>query len=97
MLPERYRIACLDQLGLTVRAVIVWSKPNGLPESVTDRVRRSHEDWVHLTKEPRYFAAVDEIREPQHPAPAAPRPPGGTVRADAPPLRLLARAPTTAG
>jgi hypothetical protein len=41
------------------------SKPNGLPESVTDRVRRSHEDWVHLTKAPRYYAAVDEIREAQ--------------------------------
>jgi hypothetical protein len=36
---------------------------NSLPESVTDRVRRSHEDWVHLTKAPRYYAAVDEIRE----------------------------------
>lgn len=65
LLPERYRIACVDQLGLIARAVVIWSKPNGLPESVTDRVRRSHEDWVHLTKEPRYFAAVDEIRTPQ--------------------------------
>ena len=63
LLPERYRIACVDQLGLIARAVIVWAKPNGLPESVTDRVRRSHEDWVHLTRSPRYFAAVDEIRE----------------------------------
>jgi hypothetical protein len=65
LLPERYRIGCVDQLGLIARAVIVWDKPNGLPESVTDRVRRSHEDWVHLTKAPRYYAAVDEIREPQ--------------------------------
>lgn len=64
MLPERYRIACVDDLGLIARAVLVWSKPNGLPESITDRVRRSHEDWVHLTKSPRYFSAVDEIREP---------------------------------
>ena len=64
LLPERYRIACVDQLGLIARAVIVWHKPNGLPESVTDRVRRSHEDWVHLTKQPRYYSAVDEIREP---------------------------------
>lgn len=63
-LPERYRIGCVDRLDLIARAVIVWSKPNGLPESVTDRVRRSHEDWVHLTKEPRYFAAVDEVRQP---------------------------------
>ena len=43
------------------------SKPNGLPESVTDRVRRSHEQWFHFTKEPRYFSAVDEIREAYHP------------------------------
>lgn len=64
LLPERYRIACVDQLGLIARAVVIWSKPNGLPESVTDRVRRSHEDWVHLTKQPRYYSAVDEIREP---------------------------------
>lgn len=63
LLPERYRIACVDELGLIARAVVIWSKPNGLPEPVTDRVRRSHEDWVHLTKAPRYFAAVDEIRE----------------------------------
>lgn len=64
MLPERYRIACIDQLALIARAVVVWSKPNALPESVTDRVRRSHEDWVHLTKAPRYYSAVDEIRKP---------------------------------
>ena len=65
LIPERYRIRCVDELGLIARAVIVWSKPNGLPESVTDRVRRSHEDWVHLTLNPRYYSAVDEIREAQ--------------------------------
>lgn len=64
-LPWRYAIGCIDNLGLILRAEIIWSKPNGLPESVTDRVRRSHEQWFHFTKEPRYFSAVDEIREPQ--------------------------------
>jgi DNA modification methylase len=64
LLPERYRIAAVDELDLVARAVLIWSKPNGLPESVTDRVRRSHEDWVHLTKLPRYYSSVDEIREP---------------------------------
>ncbi len=64
LLPERYRLGAVDDLGLIARAVIIWDKPNGLPESVTDRVRRSHEDWVHLTKLPRYYSAVDEIREP---------------------------------
>lgn len=63
MLPERYRIGCLD-LGLLVRAVIIWSKPTAMPESVTDRVRVAHEDIVHLTKLPQYYAAVDEIRTP---------------------------------
>ena len=52
------------------------SKPNGLPESVTDRVRRSHEQWFHFTKEPRYYAAVDEVREPQVRPHDPPRPMG---------------------
>jgi DNA modification methylase len=62
--PWRYAIRCIDDLGLILRAEVIWSKPNGLPESVTDRVRRSHETWFHFTKMPRYYSAVDEIREP---------------------------------
>jgi site-specific DNA-methyltransferase (cytosine-N4-specific) len=63
-IPWRYAIRCIDELNLILRAEIIWSKPNGLPESVTDRVRRSHEQWFHFTKEPRYFSSIDEIREP---------------------------------
>jgi len=63
-IPWRYTIRCIDELGLILRAEVIWSKPNGLPESVTDRVRRSHETWFHFTKMPRYYSAVDEIREP---------------------------------
>jgi DNA modification methylase len=62
--PWRYALRCIDDLGLILRAEIIWSKPNGLPESVTDRVRRSHETWFHFTVQPRYFSAIDEIREP---------------------------------
>ena len=62
-IPWRYAIRCIDDLGLILRANVIWSKPNGLPESVTDRVRRSHEDWFHFTLSPRYYSAVDEIRE----------------------------------
>ena len=60
---------CIDHRPQSwiLRAEVVWSKPNGLPESVTDRVRRSHEQWFHLVKQPRYFAAVDEVREPHAP------------------------------
>jgi hypothetical protein len=36
---------------------------NSLPESVTDRCRVSHEYLFHFTRQGRYFAAMDEIRE----------------------------------
>lgn len=57
-------LAAPDGQTWILRAEVCWSKPNGLPESVTDRVRRSHEQWFHLTKSPRYFSSIDEIREP---------------------------------
>jgi hypothetical protein len=43
------------------------SKANGLPESVTDRTRDDFEVIYHLVKSERYFAALDEIREPHDP------------------------------
>jgi DNA modification methylase len=70
-LPWRYALRCIDELGLILRAEVIWDKPNGLPESVTDRVRRSHEQWFHMTRAPRYYSAVDRIRQPHAPATAA--------------------------
>ena len=87
-LPWRYAIGCIDGnadpegRGWVLRSEIVWAKPNGLPESVTDRVRRSHEQWFHLTKEGRYFANVDPIREP-HVRPGDPSKIGGRERNEA--------------
>ena len=66
-LPWRYALGCVDDLGLILRAEIIWSKLNGLPESVTDRVRRSHEQVFHFTREPRYYSAVDDVREEHAP------------------------------
>ena len=63
-IPWRYAIKCVDDLGLILRSEVIWAKPNGMPESVTDRVRRSHEQWFHFTKEARYFCDIDNIREP---------------------------------
>lgn len=71
-IPWRYALRCIDDLGLILRAEVIWSKPNGLPESVTDRVRRSHETWFHFTLSPRYYSAVDEVRE-AYDAPFRPR------------------------
>jgi DNA modification methylase len=69
-LPWRFVIGLIDGSGAPegeswiLRSEIVWDKPNGLPESVRDRVRRSHEQWFHLVKSETYFAAIDAIREP---------------------------------
>lgn len=76
-LPWRYAIGCIDQLGLILRAEVIWDKPSALPESVTDRVRRSHEQWFHFTLRPRYYSAVDEIRQ-QHARDWRPGRNGGT-------------------
>jgi DNA modification methylase len=66
-IPWRYALACIDQLGLILRRDQIWAKPNGLPESADDRSTSAHEYWFHLVKQPRYFSAVDEIREAHHP------------------------------
>jgi DNA modification methylase len=63
-LPWRYAHGCVDDLGLILRRDIIWSKLSAQPESVTDRCATRHEYLFHLVKHPRYFAAVDEIREP---------------------------------
>lgn len=64
LLPHRYAIRCVDDLGLICRQDQVWSKPTAMPESVTDRTRRSHEYVFHLVKQQRYYADIDEVREP---------------------------------
>lgn len=66
-IPWRYALRCIDDLDLILRAEIIWAKPNGLPESVTDRVARKHEQWFHFTKSERYFSAIDMIREQTKP------------------------------
>jgi DNA modification methylase len=67
-LPWRYAIGCIDQLGLILRRDLIWHKPSALPESVTDRPRSSHEYWFMLTKQPRYYSAIDELRTPPNSA-----------------------------
>ncbi len=50
--------------GWYLRSDIIWSKPNPMPESVTDRPTKAHEYLFLLTKSPRYFYDADAIREP---------------------------------
>ncbi len=59
-----WRVAfALQADGWWLRSDIIWSKPNPMPESVTDRPTRAHEYIFLLTKSARYFYDADAIRE----------------------------------
>ena len=50
--------------GWMIRQEIIWSKPDPTPESVKDRVTRSHETIFLLTKTTNYWFDVEAIKEP---------------------------------
>jgi DNA modification methylase len=50
--------------GWWLRQDIIWSKPNPMPESVTDRCTKSHEYIFMLTKSAKYFFDAEAIKEP---------------------------------
>ncbi|MFB3882446.1 MAG: DNA methyltransferase [Armatimonadota bacterium] len=50
--------------GWWVRAMVIWDKPNTMPESVKDRPTESHEYILLLTKSEHYFYDADAVREP---------------------------------
>jgi site-specific DNA-methyltransferase (cytosine-N4-specific) len=61
-MPWRLAFALQDD-GWWLRSEIIWAKPNPMPESVTDRPTKSHEQIFLLTKSARYFYDADAIRE----------------------------------
>jgi DNA modification methylase len=61
-----WRVAfALQADGWYLRSDIIWSKPNPMPESVTDRPTKSHEYLFLLTKSARYYFDADAVREAQ--------------------------------
>ena len=62
-IPWRVALA-LQADGWYLRSDIIWSKPNPMPESVTDRPTKAHEYLFLLTKQPRYYYDQEAIREP---------------------------------
>lgn len=60
-----WRVAfALQADGWYLRSDIIWSKPNPMPESVTDRPTKSHEYIFLLSKAERYYYDAESIREP---------------------------------
>lgn len=59
-----WRVAfALQADGWYLRQDIIWSKPNPMPESVTDRCTKSHEYIFLLTKSQHYYFNADAIKE----------------------------------
>jgi DNA modification methylase len=63
LIPARVALAAQAD-GWWVRSVIVWCKPNPMPESATDRPTDAYEHILMLTKSERYFWDADAVREP---------------------------------
>jgi DNA modification methylase len=60
-----WRVAfALQADGWWLRSDIIWSKPNPMPESVTDRPTKAHEYLFLLAKRERYYYDAEAIKEP---------------------------------
>jgi len=69
-IPWRVALA-LQADGWYLRSDIIWSKPNPMPESVTDRPTKAHEYvflFAHPDSKGRYFYDAEAVREPANPA-----------------------------
>lgn len=62
MIPQRFAWGMIER-GWILRNEIIWSKPNHMPESVTDRLTKAHEVIYHFVKQQRYYYNLDAIRE----------------------------------
>lgn len=60
-----WRVAfALQADGWYLRQDIIWSKPNPMPESVTDRCTKAHEYLFLLSKSATYYFDAEAVAEP---------------------------------
>lgn len=60
-IPWRVALA-LQEDGWILRNAIVWHKPNGMPESVTDRLSKRYEHVFLFSKQDSYWFDLDAVR-----------------------------------
>lgn len=68
MIPGRVALTLQDD-GWLLRNDIIWSRPNAMPESATDRMSTRYEHLFLLARSRRYWFDLDAVREP-HRAPS---------------------------
>lgn len=61
-IPWRVAFALQDD-GWYLRSDIIWSKPNPMPESITDRPTKSHEYIFLLSKSQKYYFDNEAVKE----------------------------------
>jgi site-specific DNA-methyltransferase (adenine-specific) len=80
-----WRVAfALQADGWWLRQDIIWSKPNPMPESVTDRCTKSHEYIFLLSKKSHYYYDHEAIKEAAVTAPTSRDKEGEGYQADYP-------------
>lgn len=73
MMPERFAIRCIDELGLILRNKIKWAKQilikkegitkgSVMPTSVKDRFNESGEELYFFVKNKKYYSNLDSVR-----------------------------------
>jgi len=60
----RLIIRMIDEQGWILRNIIIWYKPNHMPEPVKDRFTRSYEPVFMLVKSQKYWFDLDSVRIP---------------------------------
>lgn len=68
--PWRTAFALQDE-GWILRNDIIWSKPNAMPESVSDRLSSRYEHLFMLSKSRSYWFDLDPVRQPRSEATTA--------------------------
>ncbi len=63
---QNYRLILrmVDEQGWILRNIIIWYKPNHMPESVKDRFTNAYEPVFMLTKSKKYWFDLDAVRMP---------------------------------
>jgi len=66
LMMQNFRLAMrmVDEQGWILRNIIIWHKPNHMPESVKDRFTKSYEPVFMFVKNKKYWFDLDAVREP---------------------------------
>lgn len=63
LISARFALA-MQADGWILRSEVIWHKPNPMPESVTDRPTKAHEQIYLFSKQERYFYDAAAVKEP---------------------------------